>query len=439
MQRTQGTSTYAFWLLVWLLGPCSGGGSGDGGGGTPTGGSAAIEMLAPAGDATVRPGTSVEIRYVPHGPAGVDILADADGDLGTTDEQVVIAADRPAVAGVEESLTWNTSGATAGRTYRLFARDSDGPDAAAAPGRVTVNAAPAVTILQPSGDAEVSAGDMVAVWFVADDPDDVAATAVYADRDGNLATAGDRIVLESARPEANGTAQQTTWNTAQVAAGTYSILGVCSDGLGDSAVARAPGRLTVLRGESVSDDFEDGVIDASLWDVSTPFLGSSARETGGRLEMSTRPYVASVDEWRPTAATPLVVDLSFLVTSESNELNVVTRSDGQWQGAFAEPSNGIVVDFSADSDLVRIVQVVGGGAGPAQNASFAFAANTVYRVRIVDDGDLVRVFVNDMNDSVVEAVRSTTFPENRVVFTNHEFPFGITALTEVTITGARNS
>lgn len=440
MEQPKRTGFYALPVLLWFLGPCSSDDeSAPVGSPAPIEDSPNVEVLAPSENTSLRPGGSVVVRYVTTGLSSVNVLADIDGMPGTTGDQIVIASDRPGEDDVEQTVTWNTSSVAPGKTYRILVAASEGGNVSTAPGRITLNAAPSVRFVQPVNHAEIAAGGSVTVRYVADDPDDVAFTRVVADVDGNIATTGDQIELESARPEANGVEQVTTWNTATAPNGTYSFLASCSDILGGSPIAVAAGRLTVFRLETVRDDFENGVIDTARWEVKKQFPASSANEAGGQLRMSGRPYVVTVDDWRPTATRQLTIDLSFLVTDETNELTIVTRSDAESAGAFAEARNGIVVEFAPSADAIRVFQVVNGSGGAPNDVAFTFAANTIYRVRVFDDGSVVRVFVGNLDTPVVESVHSTSFAENRITFFNLHLPFGITALTDVAITGARNT
>lgn len=162
--------------LVFLVAVLGCGGSGGGGGG----GSAAptVTVIAPATDLDGEVGFPVQIRYVDDDPdsfATTDLFADADGDLATAQDRIVIATGRPELGGATQTVSWNTGGAPPG-TYFVVARVSDGASSAsdAAPGRVTLtpNAPPQVTVHFPPATSLTDAA-LITVTGRATDPQGV--------------------------------------------------------------------------------------------------------------------------------------------------------------------------------------------------------------------------------------------------------------------------
>jgi hypothetical protein len=88
-------------------------------------------------------GGTIRIDYSDNDPdsdATTTFLADLDGDLMTTGDQITIAADLPEMDGAAQSVLWDTTGVAHG-TYRIFAvtEDEDSVATDEAPGTVMVN------------------------------------------------------------------------------------------------------------------------------------------------------------------------------------------------------------------------------------------------------------------------------------------------------------
>ena len=113
------------------------------------------------------------------------------------------------------------------------------------PDAYTYNAAPTVTCAVPATNQTVLPGYPVEIAYADTDPDDVAMSSVFADRDGNLQTTGDQILIEENRPEQGGATQTLTWGTANVPDGTYWIVIRCNDGMNAPVSEAAIGRVTV--------------------------------------------------------------------------------------------------------------------------------------------------------------------------------------------------
>ena len=96
-------------------------------------------------------GGTIDITYVatdPDSNATTDLFADRDGDLTTTDDQVIIALGR-IDQGIPETVTWSTLGVGTGQpgtgTYQIIGRISDGFNT------ITVNAQVDVTVNKVNG------------------------------------------------------------------------------------------------------------------------------------------------------------------------------------------------------------------------------------------------------------------------------------------------
>jgi len=106
------------------------------------------------------------------------------------------------------------------------------------------NAAPEVSFDNLLAPVMAMLGGTVPINYTDDDPDSDATTTLYADRDGDLLTTGDQVVIAMDRPEMNGTPQSVSWDTTGVTPGIYRIFAVTTD-TNTIVAVEAPGRITV--------------------------------------------------------------------------------------------------------------------------------------------------------------------------------------------------
>jgi hypothetical protein len=234
---------------------------GSGGGGLPpvtTNEAPTVTVTGPGNDVESAQGapTVVTVNYTdadPDSAATTDLIADRDGDLATTGDQVVIATGRPDQNGTPQSVPWVLSGVTPG-TYKIFARTSDGTTTVvgSASGLVLVNAAPTLTITNLSADVTVSRGAVVQIRYTDNDADDTAMTWLFADRDGNRDTTGDSYLIAAARPENIGVPQTVLWDTTGVEFGYYNIMGQTWDGTNAPVLRTATGRVDIVNASFAS-------------------------------------------------------------------------------------------------------------------------------------------------------------------------------------------
>jgi hypothetical protein len=107
------------------------------------------------------------------------------------------------------------------------------------------NAPPSVAVTLPAAPVEVSRGVVVEVGYRCQDEDDVASTTLLLDRDGDLGTTADSIVLGSDLPETAGSTFVVEWDTTGIAPGAFTVFAVASDGHGVDRVAAGPALVTV--------------------------------------------------------------------------------------------------------------------------------------------------------------------------------------------------
>lgn len=206
-----------------------------------------ITVIEPAVDVVIAPGAAVTVAAMTNaqGRPQLDFLADADGDLTTTGDQVAIAGGQTSNVGGATVAQWDTTG-VASNSYAILVRRTDTDEAGVrAPGRVTVNVLPQLSITAPGADIVVSRGGYVGLAYTDIDPDDQAATQLFADMDGDLSTAGDQHPLSDVRPEQNGVAQVVIGDLAGVPEAEYTVAGVISDFVHQPVQAVGQGKLRV--------------------------------------------------------------------------------------------------------------------------------------------------------------------------------------------------
>jgi hypothetical protein len=274
-------------------------------GGTVTSADGKIELVVPPGALdTELDMTLVATSFLPpaplilaafdFGPDGTEFQIPAtltftygEGDIppGFTADQLRLAA---AVNGrwVVLQVTHDPATRTISATVTHFSVYAAGvfPD----------NEPPTLLFLEPAQDLVVSHGGMVPIEYADDDPDDGAATWLFADEDGDPDTIDDTILLAAARPEQNGTSQQVVWPAADMETppGIYRLFGVCWDGTNSPLIEEAPGAVILYenvafarRGGGTLDD--RGTATATYADgscvVAGSFRGTATFESGAPL------------------------------------------------------------------------------------------------------------------------------------------------------------
>jgi len=94
-------------------------------------------------------------------------------------------------------------------------------------------------------------GAAVQIFYVDADSDSAALTTLYADRDGDLDTEADQVVIATDLSENDGASQQFSWGTGGVAPGTYNLIGVIDDGSHAPVQSVAAGLVTLNAGPTL--------------------------------------------------------------------------------------------------------------------------------------------------------------------------------------------
>ncbi|SPD74472.1 exported hypothetical protein [uncultured Desulfobacterium sp.] len=124
---------------------------------------------------------------------------------------------------------------------------------------VTVNKAPSVNMLSPSGDNDPSNGSFTIKWSDYD-PDDNATISLYYDTD-NTGQDG-TLIVSGLKEDPDGTGNdEYVWDASQMADGSYYIYAVIDDGKGTPVVDYSDGVVNVTRSPSIKVIQPDGAND----------------------------------------------------------------------------------------------------------------------------------------------------------------------------------
>jgi hypothetical protein len=102
-----------------------------------------------------------------------------------------------------------------------------------------------VAVLGPAEDVDVSRGAVVDVSYRCDDTRADARTKIVLDRDGDLGTTADALVVASDLPETGAGAGAVSWDTTGVSPGVFTVFAVATRGDGSESAAKGDGLVTV--------------------------------------------------------------------------------------------------------------------------------------------------------------------------------------------------
>ncbi len=186
---------------------------------------------------------------------------DASGEDGTLLTPIALSEDD-----MSNQYPWDVSTVTPG-DYYIYARiqDSSNPAVVAySSGPLTVippvsNVAPTITILEPDGVGDTTAGSYLVTW-TDDDPDHDATIDLFYDAD-NGGTNGEPIAGGLSE---NDGADSFLWDTSGVPDGNYYVYAVIDDGVDPAVVSYSAGPVTVdstpprIAGVGSTEDTGDG-------------------------------------------------------------------------------------------------------------------------------------------------------------------------------------
>ena len=139
------------------------------------------------------------------------------------------------------------------------------------------------------------------------------------------------------------------------------------------------------------DDFEDRTVDPALWRVSLPFSNpppSTVAETNGNLVLFRRGVLDS----RRIFAGSLDIQGKFRFTGENDTLSVVFRSDL----TVTNQAERRGVQAALQESTGRVFLIPEPFVSMPTAGSFVIAKNQDVTFRVTDNGDLVRLYLDDL-------------------------------------------
>jgi hypothetical protein len=176
------------------------------------------------------------------------------------------------------------------------------------------------------------------------------------------------------------------------------------------------------------DDFNDGVVNTSIWSTSSPFGHSQIYESDGRAVMIGRGGLDTLQ------AFPTEIEISgrFRFTGQEDHFGVTIRSDLALTPTFAE-KYGLRISFQDNSQSLRITEYdTDSSITELAFLSYALAVNTDYDFRITDDGSTIRLFMNGSGTPAIEGI-STFRAGDRISVYNREFSISRSELDYISI------
>jgi hypothetical protein len=176
------------------------------------------------------------------------------------------------------------------------------------------------------------------------------------------------------------------------------------------------------------DDFNNGMINSSLWTTSLPFGSSQVFESGDRLNMIARGGINTVQP----LPTSFEITGRFRFTGQEDHFGITIRSDLAFANSFME-KYGVRVKFSDNGQSLTMLEYnTDNTINTIAALSYPFAANTDYDFRITDDGNNIRLFMGGSLTPAIEA--STTFRAgDMMAIYNREFSISRSELDFISV------
>lgn len=226
-----------------------------------------LSILEPTGDLAMSPGAAAHVVISSLDPietASIRLIADRDGDLATTSDQLELATTTASASTTPREVAVALAANTPPGSYVVAGTIADGVRAAVtarAHGRLIVEDSHSLSIQEPATNVTVSRGGQLRVVYAPTDADGMADVRFVADVDGDVATTGDQYPLGSVTT-AMQTPQAIAVSLTGLPLGDYRIIGVAEDPGHADVVAVAPGRVHVANvafaTQDGGTDYEEG-------------------------------------------------------------------------------------------------------------------------------------------------------------------------------------
>lgn len=187
----------------------------------------------------------------------------------------------------------------------------------------------------------------------------------------------------------------------------------------------------------ISDNFNNGIIDTSAWQIITPFGDSSITESGGDAVLANKGWLLSA------SLLPTALDITgrFQFTgSVHDQFKVVTRASGTFaDNPFGEVDLGIGFEFWMMTDSgspvnnLKIVRNTNPGSTPIlSEGTFAISLNTYYDFRLTDDGTSLALYISDLSTPFLTATESSVLGSRLAIY-NREGTGGGSSISDGSI------
>jgi hypothetical protein len=182
---------------------------------------------------------------------------------------------------------------------------------------------------------------------------------------------------------------------------------------------------------SIFDNFNDGIIDTTKWQVLLPFGSSQVVEDNGYVQSISRGVLGTKED----VDTNIQISGKFMFLNDPNP-KISLRSDlSSWDGYGERTGITIAFMLQGSQSGIRIEgRWAGGDSGTIgqENRSYSWQSGTYYNFQINDDGNNIEVFID--GSSVVSGVTNQRMG-NKVGFFGNEASGMTTQFDDISIQG----
>jgi hypothetical protein len=252
-----------------------------------------LQLYEPAAEQRLAATANVRIVFAAADPlatAIVRLLADADGDPDTVDDQFELARVTADARGATETIEVPLAGALPPGSYAIVGTIGDGDRAAAtakAPARILVEPAGpgdppvepvlSLELLEPTQAITVSRGSTLTLALRASGPAGTADVRLFTDGDGDVGTTADQHELASLPVPLDASHRPVSVPLAGAPIGLHHLMATATTGSGQQKTATAPGTVQIddvaFATREGNSTYEEGRAIAALPDGSTIVVG----------------------------------------------------------------------------------------------------------------------------------------------------------------------
>jgi hypothetical protein len=187
----------------------------------------------------------------------------------------------------------------------------------------------------------------------------------------------------------------------------------------------------------LSDDFNDGILDSSLWRTDTSW--GNVTEVNGHVELYARGFLITKEQFNPHdyEAIKVTGQWTFAYSYWEDIMTVVTRSDGMRGDMYGGIKNGVafgarsLTPNNTDVDNWMVIQLIREGQpetiARVTIGRYDIVIGDVFNFEVIDDGEHVTWSMSKVGSDgtklFIKADVSAIFATNHIVFYNREFPY----------------